>query len=92
MIVIRKHINSKGHTASNICKMARRSLQLLQARGVESPRDYQYLTSWVLYRVKDEDWEDLVNTATMQNLLEEALKLDSNSQELIFEDLVLLPE
>jgi hypothetical protein len=72
--------------------MARRSLQLLQARGEESPRDYQYLTPWVLYRVKDDDWEDLVNTATMQNLLEEALRLDSNSQELIFEDLVLLQE
>lgn len=92
MKVVRKHISSKGHTGSNICKMAKRSLQLLQARGVESPRDYQYLTPWVLFRTKDDDWEDFLNTATMQNLLEEALKLDSNSQELIFEDPVLLQE
>jgi hypothetical protein len=92
MAVIRKHINTKGHTASNICKMAKRSLQLLRARG--DPRDYQYLTPWVVYRAKDDDWEELVATASMQNLLEQTLHLnqDPNSQELIFEDRVLLPE
>jgi hypothetical protein len=47
-----------------------------------------------LYRAKDEDWNDLIGTATMQNLLEQTIRLDndSNSQELIFEDPVLLPE
>ena len=92
MAVIRKLITTKEHAAFNLCKMARRSYQLLLARGVENPRDYKYLTSWVLYRAKNDDWEELVNTATMQNLLEDALKLDSNSQELIFEDWMLLPK
>ena len=92
MAVIRKHINAKGHTASNICRMAKRSLQLLRARG--SPQDYQYLTSWVVYRAKDEDWDELIETASIQCLLEQAIRLDKNldSQELIFEDPVLLPE
>lgn len=92
MTVIRKHITTKGHAAPNICKMAKRALQLLRARG--NPQDYKYLTSWVLYRAKDEDWIELIGTATMQHLLEQAVHLDndSNSQELIFEDPVLLPE
>src|SRR3954465_2726218 len=33
MTVIRKHITTKGHAAPNICKMAKRALQLLRARG-----------------------------------------------------------
>jgi hypothetical protein len=65
MTVIRKLITTKGHSATNICKISKRALQLLQARGAENPRDYQYLTTWVLYRAKDDDWEDLLNTATM---------------------------
>ena len=94
MAVIRKLITAKGHAAFNICKMAKRSLQLLRARGSENPKDYKYITPWVLYRAKDEDWEELLNTATMQNLLEEAIQLDPDldSQELIFDDRVLLPE
>jgi hypothetical protein len=63
MTVIRKHITTKGHVAPNICKMAKRALQLLRARG--NPQDYKYLTFWVLYRAKDEDWNDLIGTATM---------------------------
>jgi len=94
MAVIRKHITTKGHTAPNICKMAKRALELLRARGSVAPRDYQYLTPWVLYRAKDEDWNNLIETVTMQYLLERTIHLDQNldSQELIFEDLVLLPE
>jgi hypothetical protein len=92
MTVIRKYITTKGHTATNICKLAKRSLQLLRARA--SPRDYQYLTSWVVFRAKDEDWDELIEAASMQNLLEQAIHLDEDldSQELIFKDPVLLPE
>jgi hypothetical protein len=90
MTALRKVIAQQGHHASTITRMAKRTLELVHARGPEMMRDYQSLTPWTIYRAKDAEWEVLLNTATLQSILEKSISLDS--QELIFEDPVMLPD
>ena len=79
MKTIWKIISSKGHPAYNLCKIARRTLELVEARGSETLRDYQYLTPNVIYRTLQEDWLQLVNTANLQYLLEQAVHIDEEN-------------
>ena len=51
-------------------------LELVQARGPETLRDYQYLISRVIYQMQQEDWNNIIQTAYMQYLIEQVVHLE----------------
>jgi hypothetical protein len=84
---IRKTIEKKGYRSSQVLRIAYRASVLIQKRGNDTLYDYQWVTPWVLYRMNEESWGTIITTAETL----EALSI-INSQELILEDGVLLPE
>jgi hypothetical protein len=84
---IRRIIEKKGYKSAQVLKIAYRASILIQKRGDDVLYDYQWITPWVLYRMTEESWGALISTAEAMDSLS-----NINSQELIFEDRVLLPE
>ncbi len=80
MKALRKIILSKGRNSYSTLKAAQRARQLLQARGTKHMRKFQRITPWILHRIKEDDWKELLETATLLHSLD-----NLNSQELIFE-------
>ena len=63
-------------------------MQLLQARGNSTIRRFQWITPWVLVRIKESDWKELLETVILLYSLDtlNAQELISNRPEMLRDD------
>ena len=84
---IKKVIKEKGRPPVEVIKVAKRTWELIQARGQDFSRNFQRITPWIIYRMNNQDWEEVINLAKMLKSLDTI-----DSQELIFEGPEMLQE